>query len=97
MLSNKQIHRLFALSDSIKLRLRNKNKFNENQHILCYNSALKFLQENNLTISNDPIASIHKLKSRYKINFMKLFFERKDYDYCELYSNHYIKDKDIIS
>ena len=84
----KQAQRLFALYESIK-KLP-KSRYEEGKQ-----AAIKFLEDNNFSLGKDPIESLGKIKSRYKIDALKQIVENKE-DYYELYKSSWIKDKDII-
>lgn len=84
----KQVHRLFALSNSIK-KLP-KSRYNEARKL-----AMQFLQDNDLSCNIDPIKYLHKTCSRYKIKALKTLVDKRQ-DYYDLYKNLWVKDKDII-
>ncbi len=84
----KQVHRLFALSSSIK-------KLPKSRYDEAKDPAIQFLKENNLSYNTDPIEYLHKTCSRYKIKALKTLVDKRQ-DYYDLYKNLWVKDKDII-
>lgn len=87
-MNDKQAQRLFALYESIK-KLP-KSRYEEGKQ-----AAIKFLEDNNFSLGKDPIESLGKIKSRYKVAALKSITENKK-DYFGLYKSGWIKDKDII-
>ena len=87
-MDTKQVHRLFALYESIK-------KLPNSRHEEGLEKAKEWLVDNNCSLGKDPIVSLGKIKSRYKIDALKQIVENKE-DYYELYKSSWIKDKDII-
>lgn len=86
-METKQVHRLFALSSSIK-------KLPKSRYEEAKKLSIEFLKDNNLSYKDDPIKHLHKTCSRYKIKALKtLVNERKDY--YDLYKELWIKDNDI--
>lgn len=83
-----QVQRLFALYESIKKLPKSRYKDGKN-------AAIKFLNDNNFSLGKDPIESLSKIKSRYKINVLKSIVENKE-DRYDLYKSSWIKDADII-
>lgn len=83
-----QVHRLFALYESIK-KLPN-SRYNEGLE-----KAKEWLEDNGYSLGKDPITSLGKIKSRYKMDALKQIVENKE-DYYDLYKSSWIKDKDII-